>query len=131
MRRLIIFLAINCLIFVNSFGQSLNENEILTGVWYACGLTSIQIQDTITFTNKDSNCQNNECLAYKWIIDNKFRMGWQKGCDDIKIGYGFRDKYKWKIDHETGLLTIKKSHSNEEYKILTLINTELKVIRIE
>ena len=134
MRKLIITMFIaSGLMIVNLNGQSTDKSTVILGDWYACGLKSIQINDTAEFYRTDSICTNNNCLYYKWEIDKKekFKSGIQTGCSDTKIGYGLKKQYKWSLDNKNDLLSINKSSSIEVYQILILTDNMIKVLRIK
>jgi hypothetical protein len=112
-------------------GQTFHEYSNICGNWYACGIRSIQINDTVTFYKSDSICKEKDCLVFKWVMTekNKFRSGMQQGCGDTKIGYDLRKIYKCTFDTQIGLLSIKKRNSLEVYKVLELTDNEVIVFR--
>jgi len=122
------------LIAVNvCIGQSIEMRTLLINSWYACVLKSIQINDTATFYNNDSLCKSAECLFIKWEINNngKLKSGWQQGCGDSKIGYGFKKIYKWKLYEDEKSIIFIKPKIIEKYRIILLQDKALQVIRIE
>jgi len=134
MRKLsLIFLFAAGLMITNLKGQSIENIKLINGDWYACGLMSIQISDTVTFVRSDSTCKDKDCLYYKWIIyDNgKLKSGMQEGCEETKIVLDLKWLYKWTFDKANSLLNIKKKHSVETYKLLTVDDVSIKIIRIK
>ena len=70
---------------------------------------------------------------FKWIINNsgQFTSGWQKGCEETKIGYDLKQSFKWTYDPMNGFFTIEKEKSEEVYHIVDLTTDELQVKRIK
>jgi len=130
-KLLLIFLFAEGLLITNLNGQSIENIKLINGDWYSCGLRVIQINDTVTFFRNDSTCKDKDCLYYKWIIyDNgKMKSGMQEGCGETKIGYDLKWLYKWTFDKNNSLLNIKKKHSEETYKLLTVDYNSIKLLR--
>lgn len=132
MRKILIFLFGTVSMMACLKGQTITNTQ-LSGEWYACGLRSIQIGDTVSFVKKDSICKNADCLYYKWIIysNGNFKSGWQEGCEETKIGSDLKRMYKCTVIRNNALLNLKKKNSEETYKILKVENASLEILRIK
>jgi len=103
------------------------------GNWYSCGIMTLGINDTTTFYKNSSMCNNNDCLYFKWIINKNetFKYGWEKGCEDTKIGFGLKTIYKWTFDSKSDIFIFKRRNKSEQFKVVILNDIRLTVTKIK
>ncbi len=132
MLRTIVTLSITIIFSRSISGQLIDKSELIFGSWYSCGIMTLAINDTAIFHKNLATCKDNDCLYLSWIINknNTFKFGWEKGCDDTKIGFGFKPNYQWSIELNNRIITIKKKKIIEKYKILQLNYNNLTVTRL-